>query len=142
MFRILDLELVHWDYWQQFTLPLGASIITIAGPNGSGKTTLLDSLRTLLALPCSAQRDYKRYLRHSGQNFAWLRATVENKARDGRWIKPFHPHQQSVVTLFCRFTSKNGEWKREYLIEDGEVGIGPGLANTLRRDARGPCIAD
>jgi|GEM_PF-131388 len=127
MFRILSLELVNWDYWQQFTLPLNAQIITIAGPNGSGKTTLLDSLRTLLALPCSGQRDYKRYLRHSGQAFAWLRAVVENKPRDGKWIKPFHPHQQERVTLLCRFTSKGGEWKREYLIEDGEVQIGPAL---------------
>ncbi len=130
MFRILSLELVHWDYWQQFTLPLDAQIITIAGPNGSGKTTLLDAMRSLMALPCSGQRDYKRYLRHSGQQFAWLRAVVENRSRDGKWIKPFHPHQQSQVTLFCRFTSKGGEWKREFLIEDGAVEISSALGDS------------
>ncbi|MDP1985221.1 MAG: ATP-binding protein, partial [Sulfuritalea sp.] len=50
MFRLFELETVHWDYWRNFKLPLNASIITITGPNGSGKTTLLDALRTLLAL--------------------------------------------------------------------------------------------
>jgi len=43
MFHIKQLELVHWDYWRRFTLPLDAQIITIVGPNGSGKTTLLRS---------------------------------------------------------------------------------------------------
>ena len=53
MFHIKQLELVHWDFWSRFTLPLDAQIITIVGPNGSGKTTLLDALRTLFALRCS-----------------------------------------------------------------------------------------
>ena len=65
MFQIRSAELVHWDYWQRFTLPLDAQIVTIVGPNGSGKTTLLDALRTLLALRCSGRRDYKRYVRRS-----------------------------------------------------------------------------
>ena len=47
MFHLQTLELVHWDYCQRVSLPLDASIITIAGPNGSGKTTLLDGMRTL-----------------------------------------------------------------------------------------------
>ncbi len=42
MFRLMELETVHWDYWRNFKLPLDAPIITISGPNGSGKTTLLD----------------------------------------------------------------------------------------------------
>ena len=48
MFHIKQLELVHWDYWRRFSLPLDAQIISIVGPNGSGKTTLLDALRTIL----------------------------------------------------------------------------------------------
>ncbi|NOT69251.1 MAG: AAA family ATPase [Methylophilaceae bacterium] len=48
MFNFRSLELVHWDFWQRFSLPLDTQIITIVGPNGSGKTTLLDALRTLL----------------------------------------------------------------------------------------------
>ena len=63
MFRLQTLELVHWDYCQRISLPLDASIITIAGPNGSGKTTLLDAMRTLLGLKCSQPRDYKTYAR-------------------------------------------------------------------------------
>lgn len=48
MFHIKTLELVHWDFWRRFTLPLDAQIITIVGPNGSGKTTLLHTLVGLL----------------------------------------------------------------------------------------------
>ena len=59
MFHLRNLELVHWDYCQRVSLPLDASIITIAGPNGSGKTTLLDAMRTMLGLRCSSPRDYK-----------------------------------------------------------------------------------
>ena len=70
MFHIKSLELVHWDYWQRFMLPLDAQIVTIVGPNGSGKTTLLDALRTLLALKCSGKREYKRYVRRSSEVFA------------------------------------------------------------------------
>ena len=44
MFHIKTLELVHWDFWRRFALPLDAQIITIVGPNGSGKTTLLMTL--------------------------------------------------------------------------------------------------
>jgi branched-chain amino acid transport system ATP-binding protein len=44
MFHLQNLELVHWDYCQRVSLPLDASIITIAGPNGSGKTTLFNSM--------------------------------------------------------------------------------------------------
>ena len=57
MFHIKTLELVHWDFWRRFTLPLDAQIITIVGPNGSGKTTLLDALRTLFVDPPRAGLD-------------------------------------------------------------------------------------
>ena len=79
MFRLLELETVHWDYWRNFKLPLDAPIITISGPNGSGKTTLLDAMRTLLALECSKKRDYKRYVRRNGEDFCWLRGVVDNQ---------------------------------------------------------------
>ena len=79
MFEFRSLEVVHWDYWQRYTLPLDASIITVVGPNGSGKTTLLDALRTLLAIDDrDMARDYKTYLRHNGKPYAWLRAVVSN----------------------------------------------------------------
>ena len=92
MFHIKSLELVHWDYWQRIkNIPLDAKIITIAGQNGSGKTTLLDALRTLFGLDCSMGRTYKHYARHSGQQTAWIRAVVDNKAVGTPAVEPAVP---------------------------------------------------
>ncbi|MDP2825337.1 MAG: AAA family ATPase [Sulfuritalea sp.] len=127
MFRFEKLEVVHWDYWQRVELPLDANIVTIVGPNGSGKTTLLDALRTLLALDCSGQgsrrRDYKRYVRRNGEDWAWLRAVVDNrKLPNGR--RPFWPpHQEDAVTLACRIEKKGGDWSRTYFIAAADVPI-------------------
>ncbi len=122
MFHIKSLELVHWDYWRRFTLPLDAQIVTIVGPNGSGKTTLLDALRTLLALKCSGKREYKRYVRRSNEVFAWLRAVVDNSRIDNR-RHPFFPLLEDEVTLACRIRKQGGEWQRQYLIVPGNVTI-------------------
>lgn len=122
MFPILALELVHWDYWQRFTLPLDASIVTIVGPNGSGKTTLLDGLRTLLGQDCSKKRDYKRYARRSNQPYSWLRAVIDNR-RHGHRSHPFFPILAERVTLACRIEKKGGDWTREYCVVEGEAPI-------------------
>lgn len=122
MFHIKSLELVHWDYWQRFTLPLDAQIVTIVGPNGSGKTTLLDALRTLFALKCSGKREYKRYVRRSNEVFAWLRAVVDNRRVDNR-RHPFFPLLDDEVTLACRIRKQGGEWQRQYLIVPGNATI-------------------
>jgi chromosome segregation ATPase len=122
MFECRSLELVHWDFWQRFTLPLDSNIVTIVGPNGSGKTTLLDSLRTLLALDCSAGRDYKRYVRRNGKAFAWLRGVVGNRRGPGA-RPPFFPVMDEAITLGCRIHKKGGDWIREYAIEPGDVAI-------------------
>lgn len=122
MFHIRDIELVHWDFWRRFTLPLDAQIITIVGPNGSGKTTLLDALRTLFALKCSGKRDFRRYVRRSNSGFAWLRATVSNQpGSSGK--RPFFPCLKDNVTLACRVKRASGDWTREYCIEDGIVTV-------------------
>lgn len=122
MFHIQQLELVHWDYWQRFTLPLDARIITIVGPNGSGKTTLLDALRTLFALRCSGKRDYRRYVRRAQRHYAWLRARVANTpGATGR--RPFFPCLTDTVTLACRIRRAGGEWTRDYCILDGDIPI-------------------
>jgi chromosome segregation ATPase len=124
MFRLLELETVHWDYWQRFKLPLDASIITIVGPNGSGKTTLLDALRTLLALECSKKRDYKRYVRRNGEDFCWLRGVVDNQRPPGSSRRPFGlPYQQDRITLACRIDKKGGDWIRKYWVAEGEVAL-------------------
>jgi len=122
MFHIKQIELVHWDYWRRFTLPLDAQIITIVGPNGSGKTTLLDAMRTLFALRCSGKRDFRRYVRRADRSFAWIRATVDNQpGATGR--RPFFPCMDDMVTLACRIRRGGGEWTRDYTIVDGDMAI-------------------
>lgn len=122
MFHLKSIELVHWDYWQRFRQTIDASIVAIVGPNGSGKTTLLDALRTLFALPCAGKRDYKRYVRHSGEAFAWLRAVVDNR-RIGNARHPFFPLLEDEVTLVCRIRKQGGDWQRQYLIAPGDAPI-------------------
>jgi chromosome segregation ATPase len=122
MFDFRSLEVVHWDYWQRFSLPLDTNIVTVVGPNGSGKTTLLDALRTLLTIDCAGNRDYKSYLRHNGKPFAWLRARVGNiPGPNGE--RPFFPLMDREVTLACRIQKKGGEWTRQYAVLGGDVSI-------------------
>lgn len=122
MFHIKQLELVHWDYWRRFNLPLDAQIITIVGPNGSGKTTLLDALRTLFGLRCSGKRDFRRYVRRANRSFAWIRAVVANRpGSTGK--RPFFPCLKDEVTLACRIRRAGGDWTRDYAIADGDVSI-------------------
>ncbi|MBM3341300.1 MAG: chromosome segregation protein SMC [Betaproteobacteria bacterium] len=122
MFHLKSIELVHWDYWQRFRQTLDANIVAIVGPNGSGKTTLLDALRTLFALPCAGKRDYKRYVRHANEPFAWLRAVVDNR-RIGNARHPFFPLLEDEVTLVCRIRKQGGDWQRQYLIAPGDAPI-------------------
>ncbi|ATE72970.1 AAA family ATPase [Lysobacter capsici] len=123
MFEFRSLEVVHWDYWQRFQLPLDASIVTVVGPNGSGKTTLLDALRTLLAIEDrDTARDYKTYLRHNGKPYAWLRAVVSNRP-DKRGGRPFFPIKDDVVTLACRIRKRGGDWSRDYQIVAGDTPV-------------------
>ncbi|MGC3965517.1 MAG: AAA family ATPase [Rhodocyclaceae bacterium] len=122
MFHIREIELVHWDFWRRFTVPLDAQIITIVGPNGSGKTTLLDAMRTLFALKCSGKRDYRRYVRRANAGVAWIRSTVANRpGSTGK--RPFFPCMKDNVTLACRIKRAGGDWSREYCIEDGIIEV-------------------
>jgi chromosome segregation ATPase len=122
MFSFHEIEVVHWDYWRRFKIPLGADIVTVVGPNGSGKTTLLDALRTLLSIPCSSGRDYRRYVRHADQPYTWLRAVVSNERR-GRGSTAFFPITSDRVTLLCRIRKKGGEWERTYGIAAATLSI-------------------
>lgn len=126
MFHLQNLELLHWDYCQRVSLPMDASIITIAGPNGSGKTTLLDAMRTLLGLKCSAPRDYKTYARHAGAQVAWLRAVVDNKPQNRQSSsRPFARQllYSDQVTLACRIERNGGDWQRRYMLAEGDASI-------------------
>jgi chromosome segregation protein len=122
MFDFRSLEVVHWDYWQRFSIPLDTNIVTVVGPNGSGKTTLLDALRTLLTIDCAGNRDYKSYLRHNGKPFAWLRARVGNTPGPAG-DRPFFPLMDREVTLACRIQKKGGEWQRQYVVMGGDVSV-------------------
>lgn len=122
MFRFQKLEVVHWDYWERFSIPLDAGVITIVGPNGSGKTTLLDALRTLLCIDCSAGRDYKRYVRRNDKPLSWLRAVVDNERQDSGF-RPFFPFLSDTVTLACQIRKKGGDWQRHYVVAEGDVSI-------------------
>jgi chromosome segregation protein len=125
MFQMKSLEMVHWDFWQRLTVPLGAQIVTIIGPNGSGKTTLLDALRTLLAIKCSGKRDYKRYVRNNREAWAFLRGVVDNPRRlsGGLYPTPFFPIVDETVTLLCRIRKQGGDWVRHYAILEGDVSL-------------------
>lgn len=122
MFSFHNLEVVHWDYWRRFGIPLDAGIVTVVGPNGSGKTTLLDALRTLLVIGCSSGRDYKRYVRRSDAPYAWLRAEVSNPRRPNGQLA-FWPITDERVTLFCQIRKKGGDWERRYGIAPGSVSV-------------------
>ncbi|WP_263405651.1 ATP-binding protein [Chitinimonas arctica] len=124
----------NWDFWQSIEVPLDAQIVTIVGPNGSGKTTLLDALRTLLALPCSGRRDYKRYVRNASEPVAWLRAVVDNPAlKSGDFFRqrPFWAIADDRVTLFCRVSKQGGDWVRHYAIAPGELELTPECDKSL-----------
>jgi len=140
MFHLQSLELLHWDYCQRVSLPLDASIVTIAGPNGSGKTTLLDAMRTLLGLDCSGGRSYKTYARHANASSAWLRAVVDNRPR-GRQnsSRPFASSllYADQVTLACRIERNGGDWQRRYLLAEGDVPIET-LVERPEKDWLGP----
>ncbi len=122
MFKFRSLEVVHWDFWERFTLPFDADVVTIVGPNGSGKTTLLDALRTLLAVDCSSGRNFKRYVRRNDKPFSWLRAVVSNERSDSGRL-PFFPAMAENITLACRIQKNGGDWNRQYVVAEGDVSI-------------------
>jgi chromosome segregation protein len=122
VFNLRSLELVHWDYWDRMMVPLDRSIVTLTGPNGAGKTTFIDACRTLLSIECSANRDYKRYVRRTRASTAWLRGLVTNPVGPRR-VRAFFPIQSEEVTLVCRIRRNAGDWERKYAILAGSVTI-------------------
>lgn len=122
MFEFRHFEVVHWDFWKRTSFPLDEKVITVVGPNGSGKTTLLDGLRTLLGIECSADRNYRRYVRRKKKPTSWLRAVVKN-SRSSRGTTAFFPIISPEVTIACRIKRKAGDWERHYTILEGNVPV-------------------
>lgn len=122
MFQFESLELLYWDCWERFKIPLDAKIIAVTGPNGSGKTTLLDALRTLLATHVSQKRDYKKYARRPNKPHSWILGVVTNGSKEGS-RRPFFPITDDRVTLACHINKKGGDWQRSYYILPGAVSL-------------------
>lgn len=122
MFQFESLELLYWDCWERFKIPLDAKIIAVTGPNGSGKTTLLDALRTLLATQVSQKRDYKKYARRPNKPHSWILGVVTNGSKEGG-RRPFFPMMSDRVTLACHINKKGGDWQRSYFILPGTVSL-------------------
>lgn len=104
MFRFKALELMNWDCYPYYRVPLDGDIILLVGPNGSGKTTFLDALRVLL----NSQRLSKgRTLHHYIQKdveLAMIKGVVTNVEDPQMKRRPFHSHgiyTENEVSLVC-----------------------------------------
>ena len=108
MFRLLELELHHWDLWRAVRMPVDADVVLVTGPNGSGKTTLIDAIRQLLNAPrLSSRRRLQHYLRQPDVP-ALIRAVVSNV--DAAGAPPFRRERLTMaeVTLACALVPSGG----------------------------------
>ena len=123
MFRFKALELMNWDCYPHYRVPLDGDIILLVGPNGSGKTTFLDALRVLLNSPrLSKNRTLYHYVQKDVE-LAMIKAVVTNQQVNGR--RPFASlgiYDDVDISLVCLIHNKSSQRiEKEFFILKGDV---------------------
>ena len=107
MFRFKALELMNWDCYPHYRVPMDGEIILLVGPNGSGKTTFLDALRVLLnGSRLSKGRTLHHYIKKDVE-IAMVKGVVSNELVGGR--RPFAHlgfYGKGDVSLICLIHQK------------------------------------
>lgn len=124
MFRFKALELMNWDCYAHYRVPLDGDIILLVGQNGSGKTTFLDALRVLLNAPrLSKSRNLHHYIQEDVE-IALIKAVVTNQLVGGK--RPFSHlgiYGDGDVSLLCVLHNQGPQKiEKEYFIIKGDVG--------------------
>ncbi len=125
MFHFKALELMNWDCYPHYRVPLDGDIILLVGPNGSGKTTFLDALRVLLNGPrLSKSRTLHHYIQPDVE-IAMIKGVVTNQLIGGR--RPFAHlgiYGDVDVSLVCMIYNRGPQKiDKEYFIVKGDISL-------------------
>ncbi len=123
MFRFKALELMNWDCYPHYRVPLDGEIILLVGQNGSGKTTFLDALRVLLNGPrLSKSRNLHHYVQPDVE-VAMIKAVVTNQLVGTK--RPFAHlgiYGDTDVSLICLLYNRGPQKvEKEYFILKGDI---------------------
>lgn len=123
MFRFKALELMNWDCYPHYRVPLNGDIILLIGQNGSGKTTFLDALRALLnSTRLSKGRTLHHYIKKDVE-VAMIKGVVTNTLVGNR--RPFAHlgiYGDVDVSLICLIHNKGPQKiEKEFYIVKGDV---------------------
>lgn len=119
---IKDFLTAYWGYLPTTSTPYPAhpKVNAFIGHSGHGKTTILDGLRLVLGdTTFENNRDVGIYV-YPSSTWAVIRVAFHNKSASS--IRPFEKHGfvQDEVVVCCRVFKKDGGWKKEYYVFDGD----------------------